>query len=89
MFRASLDEKVKDAAALVRDGEQFFTPDNFKLISLFSGSTEDRGKLSNLKLSTLDTFNIHTSNASTLDVEVQSVKKLNRKERRKQQFGLR
>lgn len=81
----SLDEKINDATALVKDGEQFFTPENFMLISLLPSPPEVKNSLSKLKLPTLDS--VSRTNKVDIQQTLQSGKKLNRKERRQKKFG--
>ncbi len=81
----SLDEKSSHATALVEDSEQFFTKDNFKLISLLPNSPEVKSRLSKLDIPILDSVNL--ANKTDSQKALQSIKKFNRKERRKLQFG--
>lgn len=81
----SLDEKISDATALVKEGEEFFTPENFMLLSLLPSTPDVKDRLSKLKLPILDSV---TPTNKVEDKQIlQSGKKPNRKERRQKKFG--
>jgi len=82
----SLDEKISDATTLVKEGEEFFTPENFMLISLLPGTPEVKERLFKLKLPLLDSAT--PTNKFDSPQILQSGKMPNRKERRRKKFGI-
>jgi hypothetical protein len=75
-----LDDRLKEADRLAADGEAFFTAENFKIISLLAQDEKQRKAISAAKPLDFDSVS-----GTSLHVDTPA-KKLNRRERRRQQF---